>query len=265
MNIETLPIQRLIPYARNARTHSDAQVAQIAASIREFGFTNPVLIDADDGIIAGHGRVLAARKLGMVEAPCVRLGYLTEIQKRAYVIADNKLALNASWDDAMLGLELSALRIGDFDLTLTGFNDDEIDLLLDGVSADGNDADTCGDDTYSRKIKAPIYEIKGDKPEISDLYESSKTDALMRDISASDIPDDIAEFLRHAAQRHTVFHFGRIAEYYAHASVEIQSLMERSALVIIDFNAAIENGFVYMTERLGDLIGIEEGDIDDDA
>lgn len=96
MKIESLPIERLIPYARNSRTHSDAQIAQVAASIREFGFTNPVLIDAEDGIIAGHGRVMAARKLGLDKVPCIRLAHLSETQKRAYIIADNKLALNAA-------------------------------------------------------------------------------------------------------------------------------------------------------------------------
>jgi ParB-like chromosome segregation protein Spo0J len=105
-------------------------VAQIAASIREFGFTNPVLIDADHGIIAGHGRVLAARKLGLVEVPCIRLGYLTEIQKRAYVIADNKLALNAGWDEEALRLELGDLRAADVDLSLTGFTEAEFNLLV---------------------------------------------------------------------------------------------------------------------------------------
>jgi DNA modification methylase len=128
--IEIVGVERLIPYARNSRTHDDAQVAQIAASIREFGFTNPVLIDADHGIIAGHGRVMAARKLGLAEVPCIRLGYLTEIQKRAYVIADNKLALNAGWDEEALRLELGDLRAADVDLSLTGFAPDEIADLL---------------------------------------------------------------------------------------------------------------------------------------
>jgi DNA modification methylase len=128
-NLEFVPVENLIPYARNSRTHSDAQVAQIAASIKEFGFTNPVLIDEADGIIAGHGRLLAARKLGMAEVPCLRLGYLSEIQKRAYVIADNKLALNSGWDDEMLALEFSELADLGFDLDLTGFSPEEIDGL----------------------------------------------------------------------------------------------------------------------------------------
>ena len=135
MQIETLPIDTLIPYARNSRTHSDEQVAQIAASIREFGFTNPVLIDGEGGLIAGHGRVMGARKLGLAEVPCIRLAHLSEAQRRAYVIADNKLALNAGWDDEMLALELRDLQGMDFDLSLTGFENDDIAALLAGLDA----------------------------------------------------------------------------------------------------------------------------------
>lgn len=121
-----LAIDALAPYARNSRTHDDAQVAQIAASIREFGFTNPVLVDGGGGIIAGHGRVMAARSLGLGEVPCVRLAHLTDAQKRAYVIADNKLALNAGWDDELLSIEMQELKDVGFDLSLLGFNDEEI-------------------------------------------------------------------------------------------------------------------------------------------
>ena len=120
----------LIPYARNSRTHSDEQVAQIAASIREFGFTNPVLVDKDKGIIAGHGRVLAARKLGLDDVPVIELAHLTEAQRRAYVIADNKLALNAGWDLDLLKVELQELD-GKFDLALTGFNAGELAAMFD--------------------------------------------------------------------------------------------------------------------------------------
>jgi len=119
----------LIPYARNARVHSDNQIAQIAASIREFGFTNPVLIDGDGGIIAGHGRVMAARKLGMDSIPCVVLSDLTEMQKRAYILVDNKLALNAGWDDDLLRLEFDELEEMGIDLELTGFSLGEIGVF----------------------------------------------------------------------------------------------------------------------------------------
>ena len=135
VQLETIAIDRLIPYARNSRTHSDEQIAQVAASIREFGFTNPVLIDGEGGIIAGHGRVMAARKLGMADVPCIRLAHLTDAQKRAYIIADNKLALNAGWDDKMLALEFADLQALDFDLALTGFADDDIAELLAELDA----------------------------------------------------------------------------------------------------------------------------------
>jgi ParB-like chromosome segregation protein Spo0J len=141
MKIEHLKTTQLIPYARNTRTHSDAQIAQIAGAIREFGFTNPILVDGDNGIIAGHGRVLAAGKIGLDKVPCIRLAHLTETQKRAYIIADNKLALNAGWDDELLKLELAELKDLDFDLDLTGFTEAEIDSLS-GPEAPTSDSDT---------------------------------------------------------------------------------------------------------------------------
>lgn len=140
MQIEQIYIEKLIHYARNSRTHSDVQVAQIAASIKEFGFTNPVLIDSEHGIIAGHGRVLGAQKLNMVQVPCIILAYLTEAQKRAYVIADNKIALNAGWNDEMLRLEIGELKDFDFDLNLLGFDEEELSqmLALNEATTEGN-------------------------------------------------------------------------------------------------------------------------------
>ena len=122
MEIKQIPILDLIPYQKNARTHSDAQVAQISASITEFGFTNPVLLDGNNGIIAGHGRVLAAQKLGILTVPCIELAHLTPTQKKAYILADNKIALNAGWDDELLRLELGELEELGFEIDLTGFN-----------------------------------------------------------------------------------------------------------------------------------------------
>jgi DNA modification methylase len=129
LKIQYKPIQDLIPYARNSRTHDDAQVAQIAASIKEFGWTNPVLLDGENGIIAGHGRVMAASKLGEKEVPTIELSHMDDNQKRAYIIADNKLALNAGWDNEMLALELKDLSDAGYDLGLTGFDPDEINAL----------------------------------------------------------------------------------------------------------------------------------------
>jgi len=125
-----IALAELKPYVRNARTHSEAQVAQIAASMREFGWTNPVLVDGARGIIAGHGRVLAAEQLGLETVPCIELGDLSEAQARAYIIADNKLALNAGWDEPVLGRELLALDALGFDCTLTGFSGDELEGLF---------------------------------------------------------------------------------------------------------------------------------------
>ena len=136
--LEHLSVESLIPYARNSRTHSEEQVAQLAGSIREFGFTNPVLIGADNDIIAGHGRVMAARKLGLEQVPCIRLGHLSETQKRAYIIADNKLALNAGWDDELLSLELSDLRSENFDLNLIGFDLKKIETQLNPAEKAGD-------------------------------------------------------------------------------------------------------------------------------
>jgi DNA modification methylase len=130
--IEWMSVETLIPYAKNARTHSDEQVAQIAGSIKEFGFNNPVLVDKDNSVIAGHGRLMAARKLGMDKVPVVQLGHMTEAQRKAYVLADNRIALNSGWDTSMLSLELQDLK-DDIDLSLLGFDPDELDALLNPI------------------------------------------------------------------------------------------------------------------------------------
>ena len=136
LNIEYQEVAKLTPYARNSRTHSDEQVSQIAASIKEFGWTNPILIDEKDGIIAGHGRLMAAQRLNEANVPTIRLSGLTEAQKKAYVIADNKLALNAGWDEEMLAVEVEELLGEGYDLSLTGFSEKEINNIL---SANGTD------------------------------------------------------------------------------------------------------------------------------
>ncbi len=145
----------LIPYARNPRTHSDAQVAQIAASIREFGWTNPVLVDGASGIIAGHGRVLAARKLGRERVPVIELAHMNEAQKRAYVLADNQLALNAGWDEALLRLELADLSELGFDLGLIGFAGGELERLLAGEGRTGLTEDDDAPALPERAITKP--------------------------------------------------------------------------------------------------------------
>lgn len=137
--IEQIPVVSLRMYPFNARTHSDAQVQQIADSIREFGFTNPILVDRDNMIIAGHGRLAAAELLGLTLVPCLRLSGLDEAQKRAYILADNKLAENAGWDRSLLRLELVELRDEGFDLGVIGFSDEELDALMKAVEDGGSD------------------------------------------------------------------------------------------------------------------------------
>lgn len=136
LTVEYRPLDSLVPYARNARTHSEAQVAEIAGSIREFGFTNPVLIADDGTLIAGHGRVLAARLLGMDTVPTITLTGLSDNQRRALVLADNRIALNAGWDESLLALELGDLKEAGFDLGIMGFEDGELDRLLAGTEGE---------------------------------------------------------------------------------------------------------------------------------
>ena len=158
MKIELLPLDGLIPYARNSRTHSDEQVAQIAASIKEFGWTNPILIDGESGIIAGHGRLLAARKLGMKEVPVIQLSGMTDTQKKAYIIADNKLALNSDWDDELLKLELDELHDEGFDMGLIGFNADDLSKLMgfdEEIEAPESSAKEINPDDYKMGCTCP--------------------------------------------------------------------------------------------------------------
>lgn len=219
------PIESLIPYARNSRTHSDAQVAQIAASIKEFGWTNPVLIDAEGGIIAGHGRVMAGRKLGIKEAPCIVLDNLTEAQRRAYVIADNKLALNAGWDIELLKVELGDLQALDFDLSLTGFDPSELGNLLAEKTEGLTDEDAvpetparavtvlgdiwvlgkhrvmCGDstsvDAMQTLVQGQLVDMWLTDPPYNVAYEGKTKDALKIENDSMD-DDQFRQFLRDA-------------------------------------------------------------------
>ena len=154
---ELVSIDKLVPYANNARTHSPAQINKLRSSLREFGFINPVIIDRDFGIIAGHGRVLAAREEGISEVPCVYADHLTEAQKKAYIIADNRMAMDAGWDEEMLRIEIESLQADAFDLALTGFDEKELSKLFD----DGNDVK---DDDFDidEELKKPTFSKAGD-------------------------------------------------------------------------------------------------------
>jgi hypothetical protein len=176
MTIEKIPTEKLIPYARNAKKHDAAQVSKLAGSIREFGFNNPVLIDAQNGIIAGHGRVMAAQKLELKEVPCIRLGHLTDTQRRAYILADNRLSeIGGGWDEEMLKNELTSLLGDGVDIAGLGWDD--------GWSEDGGLGEN--GEAYTRKVESPKYEPKKTKPSVPELFDSTKTKSMIEKIKKS--------------------------------------------------------------------------------
>jgi ParB-like chromosome segregation protein Spo0J len=173
-------VDDLIPYARNSRTHSEAQVNQIASSIKEFGMNAPIAIDADGGIIAGHGRVLACQKLGIKTVPTVCLSHLSETEKKAYIIADNKLALNAGWDLDLLKVELQDLETDNFDLSLTGFDEEEINGLLDDpLSFDSTDT---GENKFKDNFVISLVFDSGDNDQIIKQYVNKHKDEIIAKI-----------------------------------------------------------------------------------
>ena len=181
MKIQEKSVTELIPYAKNSRTHSDAQVAQIAASIKEFGWTNPILVDGDNGIIAGHGRLMAARKLGYDKVPVIELKDMTETQKRAYIIADNQLAMNSGWDTSLLTLELTDLQEEGFDLELLGFDPKELNALLEPEIVDRlTDEDAIPDVPDEPKTKpGDIYELNNHRLMCGDSTSIDAVEKLM--------------------------------------------------------------------------------------
>ena len=260
-----IPTWDLKPYENNARTHSPEQVEQLTKSIKQFGFNNPILVQEDLTVVAGHGRLMAAKKLGLESVPVIKLRHLTPEQVKAYVLADNKLALNAGWDDEILKAELLAIQeAGEIDMDAIGFSDDEMKALIDGVDLEEEQPRERPE--YSKKIDTPAYTPKGDKPELHTLVDHTKSQELIAKIRAAEIPDDEKQFLISAAQRHNVFNYHLVAEYYCHATPAMQDLMEQSALVIIDLNKAIEGGYVTLSKRLQEIYSDSYSpDADDEA
>lgn len=237
LKIEYLRTEDLIPYENNPRNNDDA-VDYVANSIKEFGFKVPIIVDANNVIVAGHTRLKAAQKLGLEELPCVRADDLTEEQVKALRLADNKVGEIATWDLEKLELELHSI-----DLDMAEFGFDELgDMLLSDEGID--------DDRYTKKINIPQYEITGECPELEELVNTEKADQLIREIDEAEVPESIKAFLRKAAYRHNVFNYKNIAEYYAHADQAVQELFEKSALVIIDYDDAIKNGYVALSSDI---------------
>jgi hypothetical protein len=251
-------INELIPWDKNPRKN-DMAVDAVAESIKRFGFASPILARNEDGrVIAGHTRLKAAKKLGYQQVP-VRYLSLNDDEANALALADNKLGELAEWDDEALSDILRDLETKSEPIDNLGWSLEELDKLLEPPKEETETDTESNKDLYTKKIKAPQYEPTGEKPSVDDLIIRSKVDDLIKDIDAASLPNDVASFLRFAAERHTVFNYRKIAEYYCHSSPEIQRLMERSALVIIDFEDAVSNGFVQLSHELAQLTTNEDG------
>lgn len=240
MDIVSLKLSELHPYENNPRQNDDA-VDAVAASIKEFGFKVPIVVDKNNVIVAGHTRYKAAKKLKLKTVPCIVADDLSEEQVNAFRLADNKTGELALWDEEKLAKELES--IANIDMEQFGFALEAVDLS-EGVV----------DNPYTTETTIPQYEPTGECPDLSALYDTSKTDDLIAEIEASKLRPDEKGFLLRAAGRHTVFNYRKIAEYYAHASPEMQELMEKSALVIIDEEDAIRNGFVALSSKVSELM-----------
>jgi hypothetical protein len=239
------------PYSRNAKKHPKEQVEAIANSIKAFGCKQPLVLKSDGTIIVGHGRYLAMKKLGYKELkeasqskkgdkfmPYILADDLSDDEIDAYRLADNKLN-ESPWDMELVEIELERL-----------------DIKLQQLT--GFDLDALEDETYTKKIKSPIYEPKNEKPDLSDIIETEKVKELQEQIKNSKIPEDEKEFLIKSATRFYEYDYAKIADYYAHSDDEVKDLMEKLALVIIDYDKAIENGFVQLTNFLMSIETDEE-------
>ena len=222
----------LIPYDNNARIHN---IDAIANSIKQFGFKEVVSVDENNVIINGHGRVKASIKLGLEKIPVAIVTDLTEEEKKALRLADNKVAELTEWDEEKFKSELQAIE--------------EIDMADFGIAVE----EEREDNIYTKKIPSPNYEVKGDCPNVESLVDCGKYNKLLLSIEKSEIPSEIKTFLKLGATRHIIFDYGKIAEFYAHQNKDVQALIEDSAMVIIDFQKAIEDGYVRLGEYLDEL------------
>ena len=241
MQIIQRKTEELIPYERNQKKHDDKQIRNVANSIKRFGWQQPIVVDKKDVVVIGHCRLLAAKMLGLDSVPVTVADNLTDDEVRELRIADNKTNESA-WDEDLLADDMSELSFDGFDFDF----------------GSGPDADLNEDDgRYTTTVKIPQYEVKGENPAESDLYDDHKTQTLIAEIECADIPDEVKTFLKMAACRHTVFRYDKIAEYYAAADADVQELMEKSALVIIDVDDAIANGYAHLSSEIMEMMDDE--------
>lgn len=240
MQITERKIEELIPYERNAKKHTERQIKNIAKSIDKFGFVQPLVVDCDGNIVIGHARYEAAKRLKLLTVPCVCVDDLTDEQVRELRILDNRLN-ESPWDVENLLSDIAGLDFSDFDINFTN--------ILGRLGENGESKYTFADDI-------PQYHITGADPSLYEMVDTEKYDELMADIGAAVEAGQISEedeiLLRWAATRHIRFHYGNIAEHYAHADKEVQELMEKSALVLIDIDDAIKNGFTRLRKSIFD-------------
>jgi hypothetical protein len=213
-------------------------------------------VTKDNVIIAGNGTVTAAKELGWETIDITR-SQLTGEDATAFGLVDNRSSELAAWDDDNLKEILGELDKSGWDIEGLGWDSDDLKDILDKYSESGSGSDD--EDAYTKKIKAPVYEPTGPKPEVKELFDTKKSDELIKKIDASDLHKKEKDFLKYAAYRHVVFNYQNIAEYYAHSDKPAQELFEDSALVIIDFNKAIENGFVKLSQEIAEAYADENG------
>jgi hypothetical protein len=245
MKLETLPIKKLTPDRKNARKHDDENLRILAQSLEKFGQRKPIVITEANEVVAGNGTLEAAKKLGWLEIEVVRVpnDWSSEMV-RAFAIADNRTAELSEWNTEELNAQLLELEGSGWQLEDFGF------VAVESAEAQKNNQE---ENAYNQSVKIPQYEIVGEKPGLLELVDNSKTLSLQKQVEKTNLPEDVKEFLKLAAYRHTVFDYRKIAEFYAYMPAEIQKLFEDSALVIIDLQDAIANGFTNFTNTIAEL------------
>ena len=242
MELETVAIESLILDSQNARKHSNRNLDAIKASLSKFGQRKPIVVH-NNIVIAGNGTLEAAKSLGWteIEVSVCPSDWDTDTAK-AYALADNRSAELAEWGEDVLAAQLAELDEKGWDISELGFTSKEFE-----------DMQRNEENPYTKTVNLPQYDIVGDKPVISDLYDDAKVQDLSQEIKTAGLPEDVETFLLLAANRHTVFNYSKIAEYYAYMDPEVQELMEKSALVIIDLDDAMKYGYATFVETITDL------------
>lgn len=242
-------------YDKNPR-HNDLAVDKVANSIKDYGFLVPIVVDFNNNILAGHTRYKASKKLGLKEVPCIIAGNLSEIQGREFRLVDNRVGEYATWDTNLLREELD--EIANEDLSQYYEFDDLIDSIINTEESSVHITD---DSTYTQKVELPIYTPDTTKETTEEqLVDKEQFDKLISEINDAKIPEEARKFLILSAYRHLRFDYTAIADYYAKADKTVQDLMERSGLVIIDYNKALEYGFVEFSDSLKEIMGQNDGE-----